>query len=247
MKGRSTAHTGTSSVFHCGEATLTRSDHQLQEVASHTCGSWDCETCRPSLRRKLVYRLASGHPNKLLTLTLQPGQGETPDQMADRLVHAFQKLIKRIRRLHGHKALEYGYVIEPHASGFPHMHNVMRSNYVPHQWLCDVWEEMTGSKVVDIRAITAEEATARYLTKYLGKNPTKFGTHRRYGFSRGYEPADKDDWEKDPFGLGAWWKVQTPWKQWLENAHPKGWSLIYSGARYRRYQDRTAHAGRGPP
>ena len=118
MKGRSTAHTGTSSVFHCGEATLTRSDHQLQEVASHTCGSWDCETCRPSLRRKLVHRLASGHPNKLLTLTLQPGQGETPDQMADRLVHAFQKLIKRIRRLHGHKALEYGYVL-PLSSGIP--------------------------------------------------------------------------------------------------------------------------------
>lgn len=52
----------------------------------------------------------------------------------------------------------------------PHIHCLMDGNYLPKQWLCDQWLEITnGSFIVDIKAVKSVEWAARHVARYCAR------------------------------------------------------------------------------
>lgn len=58
---------------------------------------------------------------------------------------------------------------ELHRSGYPHLHVVARSPFIPQKWLSERWSQLGIGSIVDIRKIFKHETAARYIAKYLGK------------------------------------------------------------------------------
>jgi hypothetical protein len=65
---------------------------------------------------------------------------------------------------------------------------VARCPYIPQRWLSHQWALLTGSTVVDIRAIKDAVNAAKYVAKYAAKAPHHFDHTKRYRFSYGYLP-----------------------------------------------------------
>lgn len=67
--------------------------------------------------------------------------------------------------------LQYAWCIEPHESGYPHVHFVSNTGYIDYAWLRGVWSEITGC---DIRWhhtewVYSQGGVCRYLSKYIAK------------------------------------------------------------------------------
>jgi len=147
---------------------------------------------------------ASGQPNRFITLTVNPSAPGTPEEHLLQLSHAWKTIVKRIRRKHPKKAINYLVVVESTKRGQPHLHILFRGPYV-HQSVLSRWmDELLSSPIVDIRKIKNQREVVRYVAKYVGKNPEQFGTAKRYWQTPGYqldreerEAADhmpKSDW-----------------------------------------------------
>jgi len=93
-----------------------------------------------------------------------------------RLYHfkrAWNSLLTYLHKYHLSRNLEdFGYfcVLEPHKSGFPHLHIVVKTPYylIPQRKLSELWCRYTGSRVVYIRRVRNRREVF-YLLKYLLK------------------------------------------------------------------------------
>lgn len=132
------------------------------------CKSWDCPVCGPKRLTQMTAKICSGLPSKFITLTLKPYPNETLASMFDNVKAAWTKLVKRIRREFG--PFEYVLTWELTKNGTPHAHVAARAGYIPQNWLSRQWRDLTGSPVVDIRAVKRPQDIARYVTKYMTKN-----------------------------------------------------------------------------
>jgi hypothetical protein len=97
-----------------------------------------------------------------------------------RLERDFLALVKRIRRKYG--LFEYIAVKELTDRGFCHIHAIFVGPYIPQSELSEVWEAISGFKIVFIQSVYGSE---RRLGGYLGKYLIK-GSFCRYGFSFGW-------------------------------------------------------------
>lgn len=147
---------------------------------------------------------ASGAPERFITLTSNPASGGTPDDRLDALARAWRLIVKRLRRQHPGKEIEYAVVVEATLAGEPHLHILARCPYVPQAQLSAWMQELTNSPIVDIRRISGGRQAAAYVAKYVGKEPHHFGLKKRYWFSQRYQPpyeppqeaagADSEPW-----------------------------------------------------
>lgn len=151
-----------------------------RRIISNTCKLRVCPACRRAIQQSLADRLwwAIGEPKKnewkFVTLTLKHSSAPLDHQLAF-LKKSFRKL--RQRKLwrthvqHGWALLELARNEETN-TWHPHLHCIVRCNYIPQASLSKAWESIThGSKIVDIRIVKNSKQAAKYVAKYVGKPP----------------------------------------------------------------------------
>jgi hypothetical protein len=173
------------------------------------CKRWDCPTCNPIRRRVLIARIFSGSPERWMTLTIDAKRPGGPLEHFAELRKAFNDLQKRIRRKYPAKRFEYVAVVEATKQGEPHLHIAFRGPWIDQSWLSAQMDDLIGSPICDIRWLHGKKQTLGYICKYIGKKPHQFGSHKRYWFSRDYEPDWKDDRDKEPGYINAWRVVRS--------------------------------------
>ncbi len=176
----------------CRSITALRLDGNHLTAIPLRCKSWPCPGCGPRRKAKLIAEILSGSPNTFLTLTWKPRPNFTPNQAASLMSRKFSCLVKRIRLTHPNRPFQYALVWEATKQGWPHLHIVCRAPYIPQKWLSAEWAALTGSPIVDIRAIKDQDTAARYVSKYVSKGPHQFAATKRYRFSQDYRPTDPD-------------------------------------------------------
>jgi hypothetical protein len=188
----------------CGEGSLVNLGKSAIRAVTLRCRAWSCEDCRPYRQRDLVELLASGHPTTFLTLTVNPAIGVSPAARARALVDAWRVLVRRIERTFRIDHVPYYCVLEATKNGEPHLHILCRLKYIPQSWISNQMRALLEAPIVDIRSTKGIRKLARYLSKYLGKDPHRFGTCKRYWGTRDWreDAAERDP--EDPIWSDAW-------------------------------------------
>lgn len=138
----------------------------------------------------MVCDIAAGHPDRLLTLTMRPDPLRTPAEQAAFMSEQLRRLVRTMRARWPRTVWAYFAVFEAHESGWPHLHVAMRGRFVPWHWLKNEWLKLSGSPGAHIKFVPDPSRAAGYIGKYLGKDLHKFGTSKRYWYSK--------DWRIDP-------------------------------------------------
>ena len=188
----------------CSEYTLIAQAPTWGVAIPLYCRCWNCETCRPRRQAQLIELGKAGKPNRFLTLTSKRRPHLAATAAAKELALAWRRLSARIRRKLGNKPFNYLAVFEATKAGWPHLHLLLRSPYLSQAWLSQQMRELNGSPIVDIRKITNEREIARYVAKYVGKEPHKFGRLKRYWHSKNWLPAKQtqaDEAEMPPWRI----------------------------------------------
>jgi len=103
------------------------------------------------------------------------------------LARAWRIVVQRLRRKYVNATINYFVIVEATKRGEPHLHILLRSPYIPQALLSDYMGEILSSPIVDIRLVKSQREVVRYITKYITKDPHRFGTCKRYWSSRDYE------------------------------------------------------------
>lgn len=176
----------------CSDLTYVKSNAFDGTITPLRCKRWSCDHCAPINRQKVIGIARRAKPDAMLTLTLRPNENETPDEMAGRLKAALRLLRLRLKRHGRFSNFHFMAVFERHKSGFPHLHLLLKSQYIPWRWLRSTWEGITGSHEVHIRKISSQGLEAFYVAKYIGKDLAGFRGCKRWWRSYGYSTEDRD-------------------------------------------------------
>lgn len=90
-------------------------------------------------------------------------------------------------------ALPYFAVVEKHKSGRPHLHILLRCEFIPQRWISGEMARRAQSPICDIRKVANTKVAASYVAKYIGKAPAKFGNSRAYWYTRNWAPPVADE------------------------------------------------------
>jgi len=213
----------------CSEASLV--NHGLGAIRAITlrCRCWSCDWCLPMRKARLVKDVAAGKPTKLLTLTTRVVEGADPVAEARRQGDAWARLWRLIRKRYPDHELAFFIVREAHKSGWPHIHVALRTPFISWEWLTGQWEALTGSPGIDIRAIYNSADAAKYLAKYIGKDPMRFGTTKRYWHSRNWFDVRPDPQPPTGDWNSKWYIVKEHLGQLAEHAWMRGWAISMKG------------------
>lgn len=195
----------------CTEWTLRKYLPEERQAKPLYCRSWECPICAPRRQKQLVAQALAGEPTRFLTLTVSPETGETPEDCHRVLMHAWDVFVKRVRRRFAGKPFEYLWTVEATKRGQPHLHVLLRCDFLPKAWISACFAELARAPIVDIELIDSVNKAAAYVAKYVAKKPARFGNSKRYFASRGYEldksrkPLPKSEnpfrWELHPFPI----------------------------------------------
>lgn len=152
------------------------------------CRRWRCPRCGPALRNRLVHLVSQAPPTALLTLTVDVNRYPDPYSAARRMSWAFPRLVRDLRKWSGPAPVEYLAVWERTQRGWPHLHVLIRGPFIPQRLISTWWNSLTGSPIVDIRAVHGARAGGRYVTKYLLKDPDPFAQGRSIRASAKFLP-----------------------------------------------------------
>jgi len=133
------------------------------------CNSYFCETCALRKKRKLQKRLKRLKINgrlRFLTLTLSTVDF-TPEQALNNISSFFNDFCHRLRD-RGYK-FQFFKIIELSKKDQAHLH-VLINCFIPRITVLMLWKSITGSYIVDIRAVNSHEKAVEYLTKYMTKS-----------------------------------------------------------------------------
>lgn len=171
------------------------------------CKRWQCEVCAARNRRRVIALGVAGRPTAMLTLTLSSTDYPCPEEAARRLKTGLVALRKAIARAHGGKSFSFLAVFEKHKSGHPHLHLLIRAKFLPVKELRAIWERITGSFMVDIRAITSVGKAAFYVAKYVGKDLSKFQSCKRWWRSHDWNDKEAIS-EEDREQFRGWGRIE---------------------------------------
>ena len=185
---------------YCGETSLVKHQGPLRTVTSLRCRSWKCPDCVDGRRRRLIAELLGGQPGVMLTLTHKPQPGQSVEEAAAALSHAWRLLRLRAMRHYNLTKLPFMAVFEATKLGRPHLHILLRVKWLDQQWLSTQMDDIIQSPVVHIRRLDSKGRAAAYVAKYCGKSPHQFAKCKRYWKSQDYEQRPKDSRLKH-----CWW------------------------------------------
>ena len=142
------------------------------------CKSWTCPACAVRLKKVWARRLVESAPERFLTLTVDPKLHPDPHEARVAIQKAWTSFVahwRKGRKAKGNKhaipphELEYVYVWERHKSGFPHMHVLVRGQYIPQSYL-KAWFVRGGvGEIVHIKAVDDPRAAGEEMLKYITK------------------------------------------------------------------------------
>jgi len=217
----------------CGQAALVNPGKSAFRAISLMCRCWSCAVCAPVRKNQLVALILAGKPEKFITLTSDPATGYCPEDRARTLARAWPVIVRRAKKEFALARLSYLAVFERNKKGEPHLHIAVRCGYIPQKWLSDQLLELTGARIVDIRAVREQGGLARYLAKYLGKDPHHFEGTKRYWRSQDWELDDPDLEPEDPIWSVSWYVVRRSqaelkrlWASWDWDTAMEGRTLV---------------------
>ncbi|MBA7537072.1 hypothetical protein ES705_29338 [subsurface metagenome] len=178
------------------------------------CKSWDCPNCGPKKRHAWIYRLASGQPEREITLTCPVGKFLTPELAALKMKLAWGKLVLKIRKQWG--PFEYALVWELTKKGVPHCHILCRGSYIAQKWLSKQWEKLGIGPIVYIKSVKGDKLHAAHACKYLAKSNGQtariLAPMRLVQVSGNYELPVPDAPKKDEYPDWVWvWDRDPSW------------------------------------
>lgn len=162
--------------------------NEKMKLVPARCRSWKCPDCGPKNARKLADRLALVKANKFLTLTIKADGTRSEQELLDVMNAAWRQLWKRVKRRYPNGRWRYVRVVELTKKRTPHLHILCTLPFIPQRWLARQWGELTGSYIVDIRAIKSARGLAHYLSKYVAKSVEGVAGRRKYGATVGALP-----------------------------------------------------------
>lgn len=224
----------------CSEATLVNYGIDAARAITLKCRAWNCDLCRPERQTQLIAQAKSGKPTTFITLTANPKEGGSTFGRARGLAEAWRQVVKRAKRHYGYAKIPYLCVFEATKKGEPHLHILCRVKWIDQRWLSKQMKELTNSPIVDIRAVKNQKKIARYISKYIGKNPHRFETCKRYWKTQDYELVH---FEREP-EEGYWspnWEIRDVSFEWLRECwEALGWEVTQT-----RFM--VSGRARGPP
>lgn len=159
------------------------------------CKQWSCNFCAQKKIQRLAIKTEAAQPNRMLTLTVDPGLWENPRAAFDGTRRQVPELMRFLRTKFGD--LEYLRVTELTRGGWPHYHLLVRSAYIPHEVVKRKWRELTGAIIVDLRQVKKTFNCFHYLVKYLSKMHKIAWTERHVSYSRGFFPPEEENPRED--------------------------------------------------
>jgi len=159
-------------------------------VIQQRCKRWGCRYCGVRKTTHYARRVQDAEPNRLITLTVNPACWNSPRDAYDGTRRKLGDLNKRLRKELGE--WEYFRVLEVTKKGWPHYHLVARCPYIPQARISNLWNELTGAPIVDVRKIRKSKEVYYYVMKYLAKQTYIEWTNRRCSWSASFFP--KDEW-----------------------------------------------------
>lgn len=191
-------------TLYCGQwCAVTGSGDDLKAVPL-ACHSWACPSCAHRMQRRIAKALTEVPVTTFLTLTASKSAHPDPEEAFSALSDGLNRLLKRIRRRWPIYDTQFFAVWERTKAGYPHLHVLLRAPYIPQKWLSRVWQELTSSPVVDIRAASTGPASARYVCKYLSKDPQAPQGMKRYRSSRAFFAGQSLSKLLRPPSTGLW-------------------------------------------
>lgn len=197
----------------CRDVTLVKHAEAGLQVSALWCNSWQCEVCAPRRAWRCAQDMLAGRPTKFLTLTVKSTRSFSKEQRARELLRAFQKWVRQVRAKHGKAHCEYYYVFEDTQKGEPHLHVVGRWPFIPKKEISEFFGREIGAPNTRIDGVQSPKGLAAYLTEYLTKGPTKFGTLKRYGNSRRFRLWQRPGPAREPEWRGYVVQVDRPWSE----------------------------------
>lgn len=183
---------GSQMTYRCGIDAFEADDSLGGGARPANCKSWECPVCSIRRRALLVAEVMAGSPNSFITITCREGEFGTPEAASEQLAKFWNTIVRRWRRLKKTNHCEFFVVREAHENGWPHLHIAWIGGWIDFEWLKAQATELLNSPHVYIQAVRGIRQVARYLFKYLGKAPTKFGSSKRYWRSRGWPKLDHE-------------------------------------------------------
>lgn len=174
-------------MSYCASTSAVKHADHTTAAVSLRCRSWGCPECAPDRRKQLIAEVLGGSPTTLLTLTIRRTFAPTPAAAAAALARAWRLCRLRLIRKRGLSKLPFFAVFEKHQSGWPHLHILLRTVYIPRQQISAIMAELIDSPVIDIRLLHDRQRAAVYVAKYSVKQPHRFATAKRYWSSRDYD------------------------------------------------------------
>lgn len=193
--------------LYCTDMTLVNYDRNVIRAEPLRCRSWRCDLCQPCRRNQLIALAASGEPTTFITLTSSVETYPDPVEAAKALARTWRIVRRAAMRRYGLKTLEFLAVFEATKRGRPHLHILARVKWIDQGWLSDQMAHHMGAPICDIRRIRSVKHAARYVAKYIGKQPHQFGTCKRYWRSQGYE-LDKEEKARRRAERQGWYEVE---------------------------------------
>jgi len=213
----------------CSEACLVNHGLNAYRGVTLRCRCWSCDNCLPMRKARLIKDIVAGQPSKFLTLTTKHVEGGDPVAEARRHSVWLARYIKLIKKYCAGEEVAYFVVREAHESGWPHIHIVLRCPYIKWKWLRDTWEAVSGSPGVVIKAVYLSHRAAGYIAKYIGKDPMRFGTTKRYWRSKNWFDVAPERKPADPIWNSKWWIVNEPLAAIAREAWFSGYELTFQG------------------
>lgn len=196
--------------------------HMLYAVP---CKRWSCRVCAEKKIKKLSMQVEKARPNRLLTLTVNPPLFSSPRNAFDGTRKQVPLLIRKLRTKYGE--VEYLRVTEATQRGWPHYHLLIRSDYIPQPVVKDLWNSMTGARIVDLRQVKKSFSAYRYLVKYLSKLHNLEWTERHVSLSRNFAPPDQFEPQDPEQTAQGELFFQHPATYICE--HCQGWKIVRYG------------------
>lgn len=194
----------------CGAWSLVKHDTSATRAIALWCRAWTCTDCAPFRIAALKRMAMAGQPSTFITLTVNPAEGQSPEERAAELSNAARIMFKRARRKFQKAKIEYLAVFEATKKGEPHLHIIARAPFIPQRWLSETMNELIKAPIVDIRRVGSMRGVARYVAKYIAKGPKPFASLKRYWSTPGYDlERGKKASSDTPWGSG-WRVVKEP-------------------------------------
>lgn len=205
------------------------------------CKCWGCTYCAPDRVKDLKGLARRGHPNRFLTLTVNPEWGGSPEERAQRLVVAWRYIRQQAKRELGIDKIHFLAVFERTKNGEPHLHILLRAKWLQQKWLSDKMRRYMEAPVIDIRRVKSKRRAAWYVAKYVAEETARWEGCKRYWRDQSWEVPEEVEkrnaalipgsWEMREIGLTFWcdqherwgWKVERKRDRAYATA-PPGWA-----------------------